>query len=46
MNTPWSKLLQYGTGFATIVVILITGVILSAFIAVAVLISKLLVLIK
>jgi hypothetical protein len=40
MKTPWSKLLQYGAGFATIVVLCIAGIILMSVVGVGVLLTK------
>ena len=46
MKTPWSSLLQYGTGFAVITVLLGAGLILFVAIGLAVILAKLAVFIK
>jgi hypothetical protein len=46
MKTPWSDLLQYGVVLATIVVLLIAGIIVFSFFGVAVFLGKLWMLIK
>jgi len=46
MKTPWSKLLDYGVGFAAIVLMSIAGIIVLTAIGLAVLLSKLSVFIK
>ena len=40
MKTPWSNLLDYGVGFATVVVMCAAGFIVLSVIAIAVLLSK------
>jgi len=40
MKTPWSNLLQYGAGFATIVVLCIAGIIMMTVVAIGVLLVK------
>jgi len=46
MKTPWNKLVDYGVGFAAIVVMCIAGIVVLTAIAAAVLLSKLFVFIK
>jgi hypothetical protein len=46
MKTPWSDLLQYGVVLATIVVLLIAGIIVFSFFGFAVFLGKLWMLIK
>lgn len=40
MRTPWSKLLQYGAGIATIAVICASAIILLAVVGLAVVLTK------
>jgi len=46
MKTPWNSLLQYGTAVAALIVITICGAILMAVVAGAIVISKILVIIR
>jgi len=46
MKTPWSNLLQYGVGIATMAVIIAGGLIMLTVVGLAVVISKVLVFIK
>jgi len=46
MKTPWSTLLQYGTGIATILVLTIAGIALLLVVGAAVLITKAMVFIE
>ena len=46
MKTPWSDLLNYGVVFATIAVLLISGIIVFSFFGIAVFLGKLWMLIK
>jgi len=46
MKTPWSGLLQYGTAIAAIVVISIAGLLLMTVVGAAIVVSKLLVIIR
>ena len=46
MKTPWSSLIQYGVGIATIVVMAICGIILLAVVGVAIALTKLSIFIK
>ena len=40
MKTPWSKLLQYGTGITTIIVLAVAGIIMMAAVALAIVLTK------
>ena len=46
MKTPWSNLIQYGIGVATIIVISLSAICLLLVVGAAAVISKLLVFIK
>ena len=46
MKTPWHSLLQHGTAFAALIVITICGAILLTVVAGAVVLSKILVIIR
>jgi hypothetical protein len=46
MKTPWSSLMQYGTAIAAMAVIVAASLIFLTVLGVAILISKMLVLIK
>ena len=46
MKTPWSDLLEYGAGIATVVVLGVAGLLLFVLIGVAVLAAKLMDFIK
>lgn len=46
MKTPWSSLLQYGTGFAVITVLLVAGLILFVAVGLGILLAKMAVFIK
>ncbi len=46
MKTPWTDLLQYGVVLATIIVLLIAGIIAFSFFGIAVFLGKLWMIIK
>jgi hypothetical protein len=46
MKTPWSNLLQYGIGVTTVIVLAIGGIIMLSIVGLAVVLSKISVLIK
>lgn len=46
MKTPWSKLLQYGTGVAAIIVLAVAGIIMMATVALAIALTKISLFIK
>ena len=46
MKTPWSKLLQYGTGVAALIVIAVAGIVMMATVAIAIVLTKILVIIR
>lgn len=46
MKTPWSNLLQYGTGIAVMIVTILSALGLLLVVALAVIVSKILVIIR
>ena len=46
MKTPWSKLLDHGTAVAALIAITVCGVVLMTVVAAAVILTKILVIIK